>query len=149
MNGTCDVPGCTNKTYMGWRPLSEPKGKQICEYHWNLHKVGGFDLFEAFGFRRPAGRPGRRIQDGSPRCACSRALPSVKPVVKAEPKPEPVRGNPSGCKACGAERQAGHIFCPTCSQQRKAESNRQRRMRAYRKARECSAFVPELTGPVP
>ena len=23
MNGTCDVPGCTNRTYMGWRPLDQ------------------------------------------------------------------------------------------------------------------------------
>jgi len=57
MDGSCDVKGCTNETYMGWRPLTERLGKQICEGHWNRHKDpgDGFSLFEAFGFRRPAG----------------------------------------------------------------------------------------------
>ena len=39
---------------MGWRPLTERLGKQICEYHWLRHKdpQDSFDLFDAFGFRK-------------------------------------------------------------------------------------------------
>jgi len=56
MDGTCDVPGCSNETYMGWRPLTEALGRQVCEDHWRRHKDpnGSFNLWDAFGFRKPA-----------------------------------------------------------------------------------------------
>ncbi|HUT30850.1 MAG TPA: hypothetical protein VMX13_13745 [Sedimentisphaerales bacterium] len=56
MDGYCDVPGCTNKTYMGWGPRTERLGKQICEDHWFRHKnpADAFNLFDAFNLRRPA-----------------------------------------------------------------------------------------------
>jgi len=55
-NGLCDVNGCSGATYLGWRPLTERRGRQICEYHWRRHldEKDGFDLFEAFNFQRPA-----------------------------------------------------------------------------------------------
>jgi len=52
-DGICDVPGCSRETYMGWRPLKERIGHQVCELHWNGHKAGTFDLYDAFGFKRP------------------------------------------------------------------------------------------------
>jgi len=38
MDGSCDVRECTQPTFMGWRPLTERLGKQICEGHWHRHK---------------------------------------------------------------------------------------------------------------
>ncbi len=173
MDGTCDVPGCTNETYMGWQASAESRGKQICEPHWNRHKDpnDSFNLWDAFGFRKPAG-----VNRPAPKPITEKPLPQLalepdrgrvvftEPDVTPEPpqkepdrpepqKPElqpiPAPGKPAGCKACGAEREAGHTFCQKCSRNRKAKSNRQRRMRAYRKTRECSAFARVSTGPVP
>jgi hypothetical protein len=75
MNG-CDVSACHRETYMGWRPLTERLGRKICEYHWHRHEdpEDGFDLFEAFGFRRPVRSPRRLMQTGTRRCDCDRAL---------------------------------------------------------------------------
>ena len=58
MDGLCDVPGCAGLVLLGWRPLTERLGRQVCEQHWLRHRdpQDGFDLFEAFGFKRPAGR---------------------------------------------------------------------------------------------
>ncbi len=171
MDGTCDVPGCTNETFMGWRPLSEPLGKQICESHWNRHKdpADSFNLWDAFGFQRPANRPARPIRAEPSQYGCGRVLPFTKPIVKAEPEPHeqpkaeppqdkpdrheaerrepqaiPARENPSDCRACGAQREAGHTYCPKCSRERKAESNRRRQRRHYLKVQKPNAFVAEL-----
>jgi hypothetical protein len=38
MDESCDVPGCTQPTIMGWQPLTEPLGKQISEGYWRRHK---------------------------------------------------------------------------------------------------------------
>ena len=64
--GLCDVPGCSGQTYMGWRPLTERMGRKICERHWRRHRdqQDSFNLFEAFGFRRPAGIP-KQVPDTS------------------------------------------------------------------------------------
>lgn len=68
MDGLCDVPGCAGPVLLGWRPVTERHGRQICETHWLRHRdpQDGFDLFEAFGFRRPAALRGpaarRRIR---------------------------------------------------------------------------------------
>ncbi|MHC4567183.1 MAG: hypothetical protein ACYTE3_15680 [Planctomycetota bacterium] len=56
MYGQCGVPGCIGVVLLGWRPLTEEHGRQVCEEHWSRHKdpQDGFDLFEAFGFKKPA-----------------------------------------------------------------------------------------------
>lgn len=58
MDGLCDVPGCKGVVLLGWRPLTEQHGRQVCELHWLRHKDphDDFDLFEAFAFRKPPGR---------------------------------------------------------------------------------------------
>jgi hypothetical protein len=158
MNGTCDVPGCTNRTYMGWRPLTQRIGKQICKDHWCRHKdpQDSFDLFEAFNFRGSAGIRRAASRKGDPsggpepdrrRVVCMKSAANPGPRRKEPDCHEPEK--PSACKACGAERAAGHTFCSRCSRERKAKSNRERRMRAYRKSRKCSAFVPESEGACP
>jgi len=172
MDGTCDVPGCTNETYMGWRPLTEPKGKQICLPHWNRHKDpdDSFNLWDAFGFKRPAKRLTGPLKE-KPEIAKQakkrqKQAGGAVPLKSAEapmetrrelaalagvsheaqqPIPEPAQNDGPRCKACGGEREAGFTYCPSCAKERAKRSNRQRRMRAYREARECSAFVPELT----
>jgi len=60
MDRLCDVPGCTGIVLLGWRPLTERHGRRVCEQHWLRHKDPdeSFDLFEAFGFRKPAGLRG-------------------------------------------------------------------------------------------
>jgi len=95
--GSCDVSGCQRETYMGWRPLTESRGRQICEYHWNRHKdeTDGFDLFDEFKFRRPAG------------------------IRKPVPKKESARCN------CGREITPGHRFCDVCAAERKRQRNKQ------------------------
>jgi len=64
MNRLCDVKGCRSLPLLGWRPLTERLGRQICEYHWRRHKdeKDSFDLFDEFKFRRSAGN----TQIGSP-----------------------------------------------------------------------------------
>jgi hypothetical protein len=147
MDGTCDVPGCTNETYMGWQPLTESRGKQICEQHWTRHKDPNddFDVFDVFGFRRPAAirkpMPKKDIPQRAPepgRVVCMQ--PVVKPELpqdrpdchepaKPEPQGVPAGDTPSGCKACGAEREAGHTYCQSCAQGRKRQAHQQRQKR--------------------
>ena len=149
--GSCDVSGCQRETYMGWRPLTESRGRQICEYHWRRHldETDNFDLFDAFGFRRPAYISSRRpFQTESRRSDSDRALQIKKQVLHEQRKSKPVKSKSSVCKVCGAERMAGHTYCDKCKQERKAESNRQRRRRSYLKTRNCSAFAPEINRPV-
>ena len=97
MDGSCDVTGCTNSVFMGWRPLTERLGRKICEYHWRRHQdvQDSFDLFEAFGFRRPPGLP--------------------RPVAKKDV----VR-----C-ACGRERPPGRKFCTDCADERERRRKKQ------------------------
>ena len=78
MDGLCDVNGCRNLPLLGWRPLTERRGRQICEYHWRRHldKQDSFDLFDEFKFRRPAGIPKPEAKKDVRRCACGRKLPS-------------------------------------------------------------------------
>jgi len=60
MYGICDVPGCKGVVSLGWRPLTEQHGRQVCEEHWRRHKdpQDGFDLFKVFSFKKSA-RPSR------------------------------------------------------------------------------------------
>jgi hypothetical protein len=137
MTTCCAVPGCTNETYMGWRPLTERLGRQICEYHWNRHKdpADPFDLFDAFGLRRPS-----RMRE--PLTRKTQPERETRPQTRAEryeaekpgPGTAPAASKTSGCRACGAEREAGHTYCQSCARDRKAESNRRRQERHYLKA---------------
>ena len=56
-NGLCDVKGCQNLPLLGWRPLTEHRGRKICEQHWRRHQDENdrFDLYVEFKFRRPEG----------------------------------------------------------------------------------------------
>ena len=122
MDGTCDVSGCTREIYMGWRPLTERQGRQICEYHWRKHRdpEDSFDLFDAFGFRRPVGLP--------------------RTVAKRRTfHPD---GRCRKCRDCGQPRESGHRYCDKCGKKRKAESNRKRQQR-YRDEKR-NAFASPL-----
>ncbi|MFH1718251.1 MAG: hypothetical protein ABIF19_12935 [Planctomycetota bacterium] len=151
--GFCDVAGCAGETYMGWRPLTEPRGKQVCEYHWLRHKDPNddFDLFEAFGFRRPAGIRKSVAKKEVARCACGRErLPGRKLCTdcaqererqrkkrayhkRKEPQPEPVEGKRPKCKGCGGPREAGHTYCEKCAERRRITVHRQAQGRYRRK----------------
>ena len=135
MDGSCDVTGCTEQTYMGWRPLTERLGRKICEQHWRRHKdeQDSFDLFEEFGFKRPAGITKPKVKKDIDRCACGR-----------EHKPKPVKGKVSGCRDCGGQREPGHSYCKKCGQKRKAQSNRRRQQRHYSRQKP-NAFVQPLS----
>ncbi|MHC4154170.1 MAG: hypothetical protein ACYST6_04500 [Planctomycetota bacterium] len=155
MDGYCDVPECTNKTYMGWRPRSERLGKQICEDHWGRHKdpEGSLDLFEVFGFRRPVRIPKPVAKKEVGRCACGRKrLPGHKFCTdcaaerERERKREAYHKRKDGsqqepaeqaetwrCRDCGGPRQAGHTYCLKCAQRREKHSNRERRRQCHRR----------------
>ena len=126
MDGLCDVKECNRATYMGWRPLTERLGRQICEYHWQRHKdeKDSFDLFYKFGFTRPV-----RIRKPTPRTSTEK-----KQVHRGRKVLNPVKAKGSGCKACGAERGPGHTYCRKCARERKTQSNRLRQKRHYLKA---------------
>jgi hypothetical protein len=97
MDGICDVKGCNEATYLGWRPLSERRGRQVCRQHWQRHldETDGFDLYDAFSFRRPARSPKRLTGTKKRRCACGRAL------------------------------EDGHRFCNVCIEEHERERKRQ------------------------
>jgi hypothetical protein len=152
---------------MGWRPLTERLGKQICEGHWLRHKDpnDSFNLWDAFGFRRPAGiqKPIVRGHLAGPAFAPPKPNEQVREEPKAEPEPPREKPNchepdqpprlstrveaagkpgpqtvpaiekPSGCKACGAEREAGHSYCQECAQRRRKTTRRQAQSRYWRK----------------
>jgi hypothetical protein len=154
MDRICDVQGCSRATYMGWRPLTERQGRQICEYHWLGHKdkKDSFDLFDEFKFRRPLGICKPVLKKHIPRCACGRVLDDGHKFCKTcieererqrkrqayheckNPEPEQVtQDNTPQCRACGGLREPGHTYCPGCAERRKKQSNRERRRRFYRK----------------
>jgi len=132
---SCDVPGCSGQTFMGWRPSTERMGRKICEHHWRRHRDerDSFDLFEEFGFRRPAGMPKPKVKKDIASRASGR-----------EPEPKPVKGKASGCRDCGAGREPGHRYCERCGQMRKAHSNRIRQQRHYRD-KKPNAFARPLS----
>jgi len=166
-NGFCDVNGCANPVFMGWRPLTERLGRKVCQYHWRRHKdqQDSFDLFEAFGFVRPAGleKPAAKPLDEKhvPRCACGQELLRGRTFCtpcaqerererkkqyyherksRQEEKPaEPADIRP--CRDCGQPREAGHMYCPNCAQKRQKQSNRQRRRRCYQKTQKCVGLM--------
>ena len=154
MDGYCDVKGCTNETYMGWRPLTERLGKQICEGHWLRHKdpADSFNLFDAFGFRRPAAirkpMPKKDIPPRAPEpdpgrtlCMQLAAKPEPaqeKPDCQEPPKPGPqterIQDKGPVCKDCGGKRETRHTYCDKCSRERKRHTH-QERQRRYRQRR--------------
>ena len=134
MDGSCDVTECTGAVLLGWRPLTERLGRKICEQHWRRHRDerDSFDLFEAFGFRRPAGVLKPIVKKDITSCASGR-----------EREPKPVKAKVAGCRACGQPREPGHRYCENCGNRRKAESNRARQ-RCY-KAEKGNAFARPLS----
>jgi len=137
-NRLCDVKGCGRATYMCWRLLTESRGRQICQYHWRRHQdlEDRFDLFEAFGFRRPAGIRKPVTKKKSALCACGRELlPGHKfcnicankrerkrkkqayHERKSRPQQEPAEQEPIlPCVDCGEQREPGHRYCQKCGE---------------------------------
>ncbi len=218
MNGCCDVPGCGAETFMGWRPLNQPLGRQICAPHFSRHKnpADSFNLGDVFGFKRPVKmvratprakgtRPskihgahmelppsdvptdadrgitkresslhekaeakkrqaaagpkegrGKKSGGGNLPQALGKTRGTVAAAVgwsgktyekaKAEPaKPVPpgisTTNTPSGCWACGAQRELGHTYCERCARERGKITRRQAQSR-YRKKQHTS-YGPE------
>jgi hypothetical protein len=121
MFGLCDVKKCSEPTFMGWRPLTEPRGRQICEYHWLRHwdEKDGFDLYDEFKFRRPA-----RIRK-----------PVVKSLVQKDVPRFRHRLDTLCCRQCGEGRKPGHTYCSKCSQSRYRQANQKRQRRHRMKRR--------------
>lgn len=136
-NGFCDVPQCKEPTYMGWRPLTEKTGRQICEIHWNAHKAGTFDLYDAFGFKRPPTMTktvklkdycscGRERQTGHK--YCQTCIADRKRQQRKESYHRKKNRTPSDnsqtktliCKTegCQNEREPGHSYCDRCAETR-------------------------------
>jgi hypothetical protein len=161
MYGTCDVPGCTNKTYMGWRPVTERLGRQICEYHWLRHKDPNddFNLFDAFSFRRAAGIRKSAAKKEIARCACGRErLPRCKFCTDCaqererqrkrevyykrknlEPEPVEQRHTPL-CAECGGPREPGHRYCQKCGERHKRIFHRRRQSRYWKREHTCTGL---------
>jgi hypothetical protein len=136
MNG-CDVEGCQSLPLLGWRPLAESLGRKIREKHWRQHldDTDSFDLFEGFGFKRPAGLSKQVARRNALPCASGAGRKQRQYVelknLPAQPCKEP---QSQRCRACPAQRQPGHTYCQRCSRERyrQAHQRRQRRYRAKR-----------------
>lgn len=158
--GICDVKECRKESYMGWRSLAVPIGRQVCEHHWKKHsdKSNEFDLHEAFGF--PKFYVERDIEtslsNGKLRlCDCgAELLPRHQYCENCAKERESNRKreyrrrkaekhqhaleqlaaqqNILRCKSCGRERLPGHTYCERCARRRKRKSNSERQKR-YRK----------------
>jgi hypothetical protein len=152
-NGICDVEGCCRSTYMGWRPLTERIGRQICEFHWLRHRdeKDSFDLYDEFRFRRPVEIQKPVSRSHILRCSCGRELlPGRrfctvcaaerkrqrkkryyhgKKVNQAEPTEEIILK----CKQCSEPRLPNHIYCSKCVKHRKIMTRRQAQSRYWKK----------------
>lgn len=150
MNGCCDVPACTEPSFMGWRPLSESRGRLICENHWTRHKdpADPFDLFKVFGMSRPAEM--RRPLTGKTRPE-RESLPQARAERHEAETPGPDRTRPenrtSGCRTCGGEREAGHTYCERCSSERRRAENKDRQRRFREKHAQGQAVTLLCAGP--
>jgi len=144
MNGNCDVPGCTDETFMGWRPLTEKRGRQICKTHWNRHKDSkdDFSLFDVLGFKPPERIPTRPAQKLS-RSVPARALVSEPPRTTPQCPEETtanerfersIKNRDSGCRACGGEREPGFTYCKSCGKDRRRRAHRERQHRYRQRA---------------
>ena len=100
---------------MGWRPLTERLGKQICESHWTRHKdpADPFNLWDVFGFRKPAGmqKPGAKSA-------------AQKDVLRFRRRMDTLC-----CRQCGGGREAGHTYCQSCARGRRQQAHQQRQRR--------------------
>ena len=162
MDGLCDVKGCKSLPLLGWRPLTERRGRQICEFHWRRHldEKDSFDLYDEFKFRRPEGLPKPAAKKHVYCCACGRELLPRRRFCticakererlrkkrayheRKNPKPEPiVKEDIKQCKVCGGTRKPGCTYCPKCSRERQRQANRERQRRHYRKTQKPNAFV--------
>ena len=152
--GLCDVPQCEEQTYMGWRPKTEKIGRQVCEKHWNAHKAGTFDLYDAFGFKRPPTMTKTvKLKDY---CTCGRELEPKHKFCRTciterkrqqkresyyRKKSQPPFDNSQAenksliCKNedCENEREPSHRYCSKCADRRSRKSNRERQCRHYKK----------------
>ena len=154
MDGLCDVKECSKATCLGWRPLTERRGRQICEYHWLRHKdeTDSFDLFEVFKFRRSERMRKSVVKKYVYRCSCGRELLPGRRfctvcAVKRErqrkkrayherkkPQAQPLEDeNMLCCRRCGNECKTGHTYCSECAKRQSKQSNRERQRRYYRK----------------
>lgn len=151
-NGICDVRDCQRQTYLGWRPLSEPRGRQICEYHIKRHRDENekFILFDEFGFNR---RPVKDRANTAPQenkcsgcdkkiqpecrfcedCAQKRKRHSKREYQqrKRDEKKKPLTDewpdkNIRLCSLCGNEREPGHTYCEKCALRQKRKNTRER-----------------------
>ena len=154
MDGLCDVTGCTGAVLLGWRPLTDRLGRKICEYHWLRHKDAqdSFDLYEAFGFRRPPGISKPVPKKDVARCACGREREPTRRLCevcaaererkrkkryyhdKKSRAVEPVVDeNTLQCRQCGDGRLPGHIYCEKCAERRRKTTRRQAQSRYWKK----------------
>jgi uncharacterized OB-fold protein len=145
--GLCDVAGCSEKTFMGWRPhtVGQEFGRQICRGHWERHKDqrDSSSLFEAFGYPRPeAAKVKAAEQPVVRRCACGDVLLPRRRFCKAcaaererdrkmawwdrhnDPLREIEVKARLECRRCGGEREPGHTYCAQCAKASKNEWNR-------------------------
>ena len=161
-NGICDVQNCKGQTDMGWRPLSEKIGRQVCEYHWCRHEDSSdnFSLFDAFGFpkllvasnsqrtnSRLALRQctcGAELLKGCrycPKCAKElerrrkRDYRRKKKAKEIEALKPDISEDMPKCKICGQDRKSGHSYCTKCAKRQKKKSNRERQRRNRKKKR--------------
>jgi hypothetical protein len=152
-NELCDVKGCQGLPLLGWRPLTERRGRQIYQQHWRRHldEKDSFDLFDEFGFRRPLGLPKPVTKKYVYRCSCGRELLPKHRFCTAcaaererqrkkrayhelkNQKEKPVEENILRCRQCGKERKSGYTYCSECAKRQSKQSNRERQRRHYRK----------------
>lgn len=139
--GICDVPECSRDTFMGWRSLTERTGRQICEHHWNGHKSGSFDLYNAFGFRRPLLKTkpvklaehcgcGEELQPGHKlckSCAVERERERKREYYHRSKEEKPPKEIVLLCKECGNEREPNRRYCSLCAKQRRRKFDRERK----------------------
>jgi len=159
MNRLCDVKGCRSLPLLGWRPLTERLGRQICEYHWRRHKdeKDSFDLFDEFKFRRSAGIPKPVAKKDVPRCACGGELIPGRRLCtvcatererqrkrqhyhdkkKSQAEHATTKESTLQCKQCGGPRLTDHIYCSKCAKRRKTVARRQAQSRYWRKQHIC------------
>ncbi len=153
MDGFCDVNGCNEQTFMGWRPLTERQGRQICEQHWLRHndKKDSFDLYDEFEFIRPLRKQKPLVSKDVRRCDCGQELlpgHSLCAVCakerererkrqyyhkKKNHQVEHIKDDPLKCKRCGELRLPNHSYCSRCAEYCKKINRRHAQSNYWRK----------------
>ena len=142
------------KAILLYKPLTERRGRQICERHWRRHQdpKDGFDLFDVFKFRRPTGLYKPVAKKDTPRCSCGRELlPGRRFCAACAAERERLRKKQAYhdrknqqqqpieqenillCRQCGGQRNPGHTYCLKCAERRKTVARRQAQSRYWRK----------------